>query len=209
MDEVWEPQVRLTTQLRQAMAAEGLASAVRQEAENAVSGVESESARLRQTWARLWSEVERFQANQKSDSQDSGPQLLITAQIRNTKSWADLHLAWENLDVGLRQAAQNLDRLHRFLDSTELPGAGDQPALIMETANLMDDVESLRGQFDSILPSGSTPCSSRCDGRRDRRRRGGARRRSVLPPGSPCSSSWRARSASVDVPPRVTSTVAV
>ena len=151
LDEIWEPQVRLTTQLRQAMAAEGLASAVRQEAENAVSGVEGESARIRQIWARLWAEVERFQANQRSGSQDNGPQLLITPQIRSTKSWADLHLAWENLDVGLQQAAQTMGRLHRFLESTQLPGAGDQPALVMETANLMDDVESMRGQFDSIL----------------------------------------------------------
>ena len=151
LDEVWEPQVRLTTQLRQAMASEDLNSAVRQEAENAVSGVEGESARIRQTWARLWAEVERFQANQKSGSQDNGPQLLITAEIRGTKGWTDLHLAWENLDVGLQQAAQNVGRLHRFLESTQLPGASDQPALVMETANLMDDVESLRGQFDSIL----------------------------------------------------------
>ena len=151
LDEVWEPQVRLTTQLRQAMASEDLNSAVRQEAENAVSGVEGESARIRQTWARLWAEVERFQGNQKSGSQDNGPQLLITAEIRGTKGWTDLHLAWENLDVGLQQAAQNVGRLHRFLESTQLPGASDQPALVMETANLMDDVESLRGQFDSIL----------------------------------------------------------
>ena len=151
LDEVWEPQVRLTTQLRQAMAAEGLASAIRQEAETVVSGVEGEAARIRQTWARLWAEVERFQANQKSGSQDNGPQLLITPQIRNTKGWEELHLAWENLDVGLQQAAQNVGRLHRFLESTKLPGAGDQPALIMEAANLMDEVESLRGQFESIL----------------------------------------------------------
>ena len=151
LDEIWEPQVRLTTQIRQAMAALGLNEAVRQEAENAVSGVETEASRVRQIWARLWAEVDRFQANQKSGSQDNGPQLLITSQIRETKDWADLHLAWDNLDVGLQQAAQNVGRLHRFLDSTELPAAGDQPALVMETANLMDDVESLRGQFDSIL----------------------------------------------------------
>ena len=152
LDEVWEPQIRLTTQIRQAMAAEGLASSVRQEAETAVSGVEGEGPKVRQIWARLWAEVERFQANQKSGSQDSNdPQLLITSQIRNTQSWTDLHLAWENLDVGLQQAAQNVGRLHRFLESTKLPAATDQPALIMETANLMDDVETLRDQFSSIL----------------------------------------------------------
>ena len=151
LDEIWEPQTRLTTQVRQAMAAEGMDSAVRGEAEKAVSDVEGEGARIRQIWGRLWSEVERFQANQKSGSQDNGHQLLVTPQIRSTPSWAELHLGWENLDVGLQQAAQNVGRLHRFLDSTKLPGANDQPALVMEAANLMDDVESLRGQFDSIL----------------------------------------------------------
>jgi DNA polymerase-3 subunit epsilon/ATP-dependent DNA helicase DinG len=151
LDEVWEPQIRLTTQIRQAIAAEGLASSVRQEAETAVGDVETEGAKIRQIWARLWAEVERFQANQKSGSSDNSQQLLITSQTRNTQGWTDLHLAWENLDVGLQQAAQNVGRLHRFLESTKLPAANDQPALVMETANLMDDVETVREQFSSIL----------------------------------------------------------
>ena len=151
LDEVWEPQIRLTTQIRQAIAAEGLASSIRQEAETAVGDVENEGAKIRQIWARLWAEVERFQANQKSGSSDNSQQLLITSQTRNTQSWTDLHLAWENLDVGLQQAAQNVGRLHRFLESTKLPAANDQPALVMETANLMDDVETVREQFNSIL----------------------------------------------------------
>ncbi|MCD5404261.1 MAG: hypothetical protein LR097_10645, partial [Dehalococcoidia bacterium] len=150
-DEVWEPQIRLTTQIRQAIAADGLTSSVRQEAETAVGDVESEGAKIRQIWARLWAEVERFQANQKSGSSDNSQQLLITSQTRNTQSWTDLHLAWENLDVGLQQAAQNVGRLHRLLESIKLPAANDQPALVMETANLMDDVETVREQFISIL----------------------------------------------------------
>ena len=151
LDEAWEPQIRLTTQIRQATAAEGLASSIRQESETAVSAVEGEGAKIRQIWARLWAEVERFQANQKSGSSDNGPQMLITSQVRNTQSWTDLHLAWENLDVGLQQAARDVGRLHRFLESTKLPAAGDQPALIMESANLIDDIETLREQFSSIL----------------------------------------------------------
>ena len=151
LDEIWEPQTRLTVQVRQAIAAESLASSVRQDAETAVSGVEEEGAKTRQIWARLWSEVERFQANQKSGSRDNNNQFLITSQVRNTQSWTDLHLAWENLDVGLQQAAQTVGRLHRFLESTKLPAANDQPALVMETANLMDDVESLRDNLSSIL----------------------------------------------------------
>ncbi len=160
LDEVWEPQQRLTTQVRVALGAEGLASAVRQDGDGAVSGVETEGPRLRQTWARLWAAVERFQANQndQNDRQDKGNsypgdqnQLLITPQVRSTQGWAELRLAWENVDVGLQQAINTFGRLHRFLDSTQLPAANDQPALAMETANLMDDIEALRGQFESIL----------------------------------------------------------
>ena len=151
LDEVWEPQSRLTTQIRQATAAESLASSIREEANNYVSTVEAEGAKLRQAWGRLWAEVERFQANQKSGTRDNGQQMLITSQLHGSQSWSDLHLAWENLDVGLQQASQNVGQLHRFLDSTLLPAANDQPALVMETANLMDEVETMREEFVSIL----------------------------------------------------------
>ena len=151
LDEVLEPQSRLTTQIRQATAAEGLVSSIREEANNYVSTVEAEGAKLRQVWGRLWAEVERFQANQRSGTRDNGQQMLITSQLHGSQSWSDLHLAWENLDVGLQQASQNVGQLHRFLDSTLLPAANDQPALVMETANLMDEVETMREEFVSIL----------------------------------------------------------
>ena len=151
LDEVWEPQSRLTTQIRQATLAEGLASSIREEANNYVSTVEAEGAKLRQVWGRLWAEVERFQANQRSGTRDNGQQMLITSQLHGSQSWSDLHLAWENLDVELQQASQNVGQLHRFLDSTLLPAANDQPALVMETANLMDEVETMREEFVSIL----------------------------------------------------------
>ena len=151
LDEVWEPQSRLTTQIRQATAAEGLASSIREEANNYVSTVEAEGPKLRQIWGRLWAEVERFQANQRSGTRDNGQQMLITSQLHGSQSWSDLHLAWENLDVGLQQASQNVGQLHRFLDSTLIPAANDQPALVMETANLMDEVETMREEFVSIL----------------------------------------------------------
>jgi len=151
LDEVWEPQSRLTTQIRQATAAEGLASSIREEANNYVSTVEAEGPKLRQIWGRLWAEVERFQANQRSGTRDNGQQMLISSQVHGSQSWNDLHLAWENLDVGLQQASQNVGQLHRFLDSTLIPAANDQPALVMETANLMDEVETMREEFVSIL----------------------------------------------------------
>ena len=150
LDEVWEPQVRLLTQVRQAIAAEGFASSVRNDAETLVSRVESESTKTYQIWSRLWTEIERFQANQR-DSENRGSQMLITKNTRNSQSWDELHLAWENIDIGLQQAAQSVGKLHRFLDSTKLPAATDQPALIMETSSLMDEVEKLRMNCNAIL----------------------------------------------------------
>ena len=158
LEDVWDPQPRLTTQVRLALTAEGLAAPVRQEADTAVSAVESEAPRLRQAWTRLWAAVQRFHASPdrnnrgRSDggSQDRN-QLLVTEQLRVQPEWAELHLAWENHDVGLQQASNALNRLHRFLDTTQLPAAHDQPALAMEAASLIDDVEELRQKLNSIL----------------------------------------------------------
>ena len=150
LDEVWEPQVRLLTQIKQAISAEGFASSVRNDAETVMSGVELESTKTNQIWSRLWTEIERFQANQR-DSENRGSQMLITKNTRNSQSWDELHLAWENIDIGLQQAAQSVGKLHRFLDSTKLPAATDQPALIMETARLMDEVEKLQMNCNAIL----------------------------------------------------------
>ena len=150
LDEVWEPKVRLLTQIKQAITAEGFASSVRNDAETVMSGVELESTKTNQIWSRLWTEIERFQANQR-DSENSGSQMLITKNTRNSHNWDELHLAWENIDIGLQQAAQSVGKLHRFLDSTKLPAATDQPALIMETSSLMDEVETLRMNCNAIL----------------------------------------------------------
>ena len=150
LDEVWEPKVRLLTQIKQAITAEGFASSVRNDAETVVSRVESESTKTNQIWSRLWTEIERFQANQR-DSENRGSQMLITKNTRNSQSWDELHLAWENIDIGLQQAAQSVGKLHRFLDSTKLPAATDQPALIMETSRLMDEVEKLQMNCNAIL----------------------------------------------------------
>ena len=46
---------------------------------------------------------------------------------------------------------RSVGKLHRFLDSTKLPAATDQPALIMETSSLMDEVEKLQMNCNAIL----------------------------------------------------------
>ena len=156
LEESWEPHARLNAQVRIALAAEGLVSPVRQEGESAASAVETEGPRLRQNWARLWAEAERFQGSRKGrggrdQNQGDQNQLLITPEVRSTAEWMALNMAWENLDVALQQAGHHLGRLHRFLDTTQLPAANDQPALAMEAANLNDDLDELRKRLGSIL----------------------------------------------------------
>ena len=156
LDESWEPHSRLNAHIRLALNAEGMSSAVRQDGEAAASAVEAEGPRLRQTWARLWDEAERFQGSQRGrrgrdQNQGDQNQLLITPELHSTPDWRALNLAWENLDVALQQSGHHLDRLHRFLETTQLPAANDQPALTMEAANLTDGLQELRQRLNSIL----------------------------------------------------------
>ena len=153
LEESTDLQGRLTTQVRQALVAEDLSSVVRQEGDRAVSEAETSVAALRDFWARLWASGERFLDAQKEENSDDRSQILIDSQVRHRQSWEDLALAWENLEVRMLQAVQTLSRLQRFLDSTTLPSASDQPALAMESGNILDNLEELRGQLGSILGS--------------------------------------------------------
>ena len=153
LEESLELQGRLATQVRLALGAESLSSAVRQEGDRAVVGAETSAAALRDFWARLWSSGERFLDAQKGEASDDRTQILIDTQVRHRQSWEEVALAWENLEVRMLQASQTLSRLHRFLDSTTLPAASEQPALAMEAGNIMDNLEELRAQLGSILGS--------------------------------------------------------
>lgn len=151
LEECIELQGRLITQLRLALAAEDLAAAVRQEGDRAIANVETSSATLRDYWARLWAAGERFlNALKDGDSADQS-QVLLEPSLRRQGIWSELALAWENLDVKVVQSIEALSRLQRFLETTTLPGANDQPALAMETANVQDSLQVLRGQLESVL----------------------------------------------------------
>ena len=153
LEESLELQGRLTTQVRLALGAESLSSAIRQEGDRAVVGAESSASALRDFWARLWATGERFLDAQKREAPDERTQVLIDLEVRHRQSWEEVVLAWENLEVRILQATQVLSRLHRFLDSTTLPAASDQPALAMEAGNILDNLEELRGQLGAILGS--------------------------------------------------------
>jgi DNA polymerase-3 subunit epsilon/ATP-dependent DNA helicase DinG len=151
LEEITESQGRLLTQLRLALAAETLASPVRQEADGAISDVETSAPAVRESWARLWAVSERLLDAKRPNSSDERMQLLLDRQVQGLPVWSDLLLEWENLDVRLQQAGQRLSRLQRFLETATLPGASDQPALAMEAGNIQDDLEQLRERLGSIL----------------------------------------------------------
>ena len=153
LEECLELQGRLTTQVSMALGAESLSSAVRQEGDRAVSEAETSAAVLRDLWARLWASGEGFLEAQTRDSSGDHTQVLIDPQVHHRQSWQEVALAWENLEVRMLQASQVLSRLQRFLDSTTLPAAGDQPALAMEAGNILDGLDELRSQLGSILGS--------------------------------------------------------
>ena len=153
LEESLELQGRLTTQVRLALGAESLSSAVRQEGDRAVSGAETSAAALHDFWTRLWGSGERFLDAQRGNAPDDRVQVLIDPQVRHRQTWEEVALAWENLEVRMLQGSQALSRLHRFLESTTLPAASDQPALAMETGNILDNLEELRAQLGSIISS--------------------------------------------------------
>jgi DNA polymerase-3 subunit epsilon/ATP-dependent DNA helicase DinG len=78
-------------------------------------------------------------------------QVSLTPKVRTHRGWADLELAGENLLVTLEEAIQKLGRLHRFLESTSQPAAGDSETLIMELATAQDNLEELQAQLRAVL----------------------------------------------------------
>jgi DNA polymerase-3 subunit epsilon/ATP-dependent DNA helicase DinG len=151
LEETVENLSRLTLEMRAALRAEGPAPAVRSEGEKVASEVEEKPPRLRELWARLWASGERYFIEQRRHNSDDQAPVLLSTEDRSTQIWEDLSLAWENLDVALQQTVQAVSRLHRFLDTTELPGASDQPSMVMEAGATQDNLDQLRERLTSIL----------------------------------------------------------
>jgi DNA polymerase-3 subunit epsilon/ATP-dependent DNA helicase DinG len=145
-----DAQGRLATELRLALRSEGVDTQAQRRGEDLMGAVEELTPRLREWWGRLWGETERFLDNHR-DGAAENTQLLLTPQIRAQSSWADLALAWENVDIGVGQAIQHLAQAHRFLEDTEFSSAVDTPGLTAESNTIQDDLEQLRTQLQSIL----------------------------------------------------------
>ena len=150
---------RLLHEVRLALNAPGLQAAVRQNGERSAGSVEEMLPRLRGNWNDMWSAAERF-FNAQGNSANNGDDLLITLPARSHRSWADLTVAWENVDVGLNRTIQELAALQKFLEDTTFPKpaepptaaqAPDVPALAGESASLQDNLEQLRERLSAVL----------------------------------------------------------
>ena len=154
LERAWEPAGRLAVDVRQALAAEGPDAATADAGHAATGAVEVEGPRLRESWEVLFQAVEmlhRSQRQGRNRNQGDQNQLLITPAMRSAPAWAELHLAWENLDARLTQARNAVGNLRKFLDSNRLQAAPDQSALSVEADSLADGLQQLAGRLQSIL----------------------------------------------------------
>ena len=155
-ERIWEPSNRLFQALRQALADLELDSAIIETGQSLLGAVEIEGPRLRESWGHLFTAVEVLHANQRrARNQGDQNQILITPETRGTPVWAELHLAWENLNTRLGQAGITLRNLRGFIDGNQLPAAPDQQALMMEATSLADGLEELSRRLASILDEAS------------------------------------------------------
>jgi len=161
LDTALDSHGRLNTELHLAMATQDLASPVRQEGDRAIGDVEGSVPRLKELWTTLWAAGEQFFTSHRGRDGEDQNQLLLNQSPEgasggvtggpNSRLWEEVTLAWENLEVVIQQANQGLNRLLRFLQTTEIPGASDQQALLMETGGIQDSLEQLRGRLGAIL----------------------------------------------------------
>ena len=156
LERALEPVGRLANEVRLALA-DGAESADVDFGLSAMAAVETEGPRLREAWERLFAALELLHTNQRRGrNRDQGDQnlLLITSAVRSAPVWAELHLAWENLEARLTQACIAAANLRKFLESVRLQGAYDQSALSVEASSLGDSLAELATQLQSILDAG-------------------------------------------------------
>jgi DNA polymerase-3 subunit epsilon/ATP-dependent DNA helicase DinG len=149
LQEELEPQGRLITQLRVALSTQNMSSPVRRQGDQVLADIESLTPHLRELWGRFWAETERFLEAQRIGNSDEPSQILLTHPLRRQKSWAELAVEWENLDVALGQSINGIANLQRFLEGADLPG--DSESLNMESASIRDNLAQLREQLMLII----------------------------------------------------------
>ena len=133
------------------------------EASQSISGLQAQRAeeltsemdsrwpkRMKDSWDRLWSMIERVLNNPREKGGDQS-QLRITAGVRAQPGWSDVEIAWENVDVGLADGTRQIEALHRFLDTLPSSGLADMETLMSEMSIWRDDIDGLREMLRDIL----------------------------------------------------------
>ncbi len=151
LGEELEPLARLTGQSRAALSALELSPTARQLGERALEELEPSIPHATELWSRFTTEAGRFMESQSGGRNEGQWQLLITPPMRGQKTWADLALSWENLDVALGQVINHLARLQRFLADDAFASQNDGETLKMEAANIGEDLDQLRGQLALVI----------------------------------------------------------
>ena len=152
LERVWEPAARLASTVRMDLAAAPPEGAAVDAGHAVATAVETEAPRIREAWEQLFAGLEVLHSSQRRGrNQGDQNQLLITPEVRSHSAWADLHLAWENLDSRLSQAKIAFRNLRNFLETTRLEAETDQQALIMEAASVEDSIGELAGRLSSVL----------------------------------------------------------
>ena len=147
LNEEVEALTRLTREVRLALGVEGLDSTRRQQGERLIGDGEALLPPLRDNWANLWVATEVFFNAQRSKNEE----LRLQPQHRSQRSWSDLTLVWEKVDVGLNNLSQILADLADFLENNPIPQAKEQAGLALEAGNVQSRLEELKGQLAAII----------------------------------------------------------
>ena len=152
LERIWEPAARLANTVRMDLAAAPPEGAAADTGHAIAAAVEVEAPRLRESWEQLFAGLEMLHSSQRRGrNQGDQNQLLITPDVRSHSAWAELHLAWENLDSRLSQTRVAFRNLRNFLETTRLEAEPDQQALAMEAASVEDSIGELAERLSSIL----------------------------------------------------------
>ena len=151
LQESLDQQTRLINNIKISLNSESIAPSVKQNGDTILTTLESTAPRLRELWANLWLQAERYLETQQRGRDNDQTNSLITPQLRSTQSWSELRLSWENLDINLTNSLETLAKLQTFLESTSSAESGQSDSLSVESIAIQDEIEKLQIKLDRII----------------------------------------------------------
>jgi DNA polymerase-3 subunit epsilon/ATP-dependent DNA helicase DinG len=151
LNEIVDQQGRLITNISARLGSPSISPAIKQNGESVISSITNLTPHLRDLWAQMWVQAERFLDTQQKHNNNDQSSLLIEPKLRASQSWLELRLLWENLDVGLSQQITALSKLQGFLEGITLGDSGDSESLAMESLVTQDEINKLKYQLESVI----------------------------------------------------------